>query len=115
MHGRGHLVPGRPFNCLSVIAGRAMSLTLRQTLALILSQRECSAYELAEELMLTPAEVESHLGHLKLSHKNKFQMRPARCGACGYVFKNRKRLDAPGRCPRCKAERAEGPWFSINA
>jgi len=91
-----------------------MSLTLRQTLALILSQRESSSHELAEELMLTTAEVESHLTHLKYTHKNRLKMRPAKCGSCGYEFKKRGRLDAPGRCPQCKAERVEGPWFSLS-
>lgn len=90
-----------------------MSPTLRQTLALILSREERSAYALAEELLLSPAEVEFHLTHLKQSHKGSFKMRPAQCGACGYVFKKRTRLDAPGRCPRCKEERVEGPWFRL--
>jgi predicted Zn-ribbon and HTH transcriptional regulator len=91
-----------------------MSPTLRQTLALILSHGERSAFGLAEELMLSQAEVESHLKHLKKSHKNRLKMRPAQCGSCGYVFKKRNRLDAPGRCPRCKAERVEGPWFRLD-
>ena len=90
-----------------------MSPTLRQTLALILRREERSAYDLAEELFLSPAEVESHLTHLNKSHKGRFKMRPARCYACGYVFKKRTRLDAPGRCPRCKEERVEGPWFRL--
>jgi predicted Zn-ribbon and HTH transcriptional regulator len=90
-----------------------MSPTLRQTLALILSREERSAYGMAEELLLTTSEVESHLTHLKRTHKSRFKMRPAQCGACGYVFKKRTRLDAPGRCPRCKEERVEGPWFRL--
>ena len=91
-----------------------MSPTLRQTLALLLSRGERSAFGLADEMMLSQAEVEAHLTHLKKTHKNKLKMRPAQCGACGYVFKKRTRLDAPGRCPSCKEERVEGPWFKLD-
>ncbi len=90
-----------------------MSPTLRQTLAALLESGEHSARSLAEALLLTPAEVEAHLAHLKRSHKNRFKVRPAVCAACDYRFNRRSRLDAPGRCPRCKAQRVEGPWFSL--
>ncbi|KMY66525.1 hypothetical protein AAU61_15355 [Desulfocarbo indianensis] len=90
-----------------------MSPTLRQTLALILQREPRSAVQLAEELLLTQGEVEHHLEHLKRSHKANFKVRPAKCASCGYDFKKRARLDAPGRCPRCRAERVDGPWFSL--
>jgi predicted Zn-ribbon and HTH transcriptional regulator len=90
-----------------------VSPTIRQVLASVLESRELSAAELARELVLTPGEVENHLGHLKRSHKDRLRLSPARCQDCGYVFRKRDRLDAPGRCPRCRGQRVEGPWFSL--
>lgn len=90
-----------------------MSPTTRQTMAQMLTGRWRSAKDLAAELLLTPAEVEQHLVHLARSHKQKLRQRPAACRACGFQFTSRRRLDAPGRCPRCKAQRVAGPWFNL--
>lgn len=92
-----------------------MSPTTRQTIAHLLAGRWRSAKDLAADLLLTPREVEEHLAHLARSHKGKLQQRPAACQACGFQFTSRQRLDAPGRCPRCKAQRVAGPWFLLDA
>lgn len=90
-----------------------MPRTIRQTIAELLTGREQSARELAETLLLTPSEVEAHLGHLARSLKGRLTVRPARCRDCGFSFRQRRRLDAPGRCPSCRGQRLEGPWFSV--
>ncbi len=72
-----------------------------------------SAQELADALLLTRREAEGHLEHLKRSLKGRLVMEPARCRACGYLFARRGRLDAPGRCPACRGQRIEGPWFRV--
>jgi predicted Zn-ribbon and HTH transcriptional regulator len=90
-----------------------MSHTDRQAMAALLARAPLSARDLAYELQLTPAEVEAHLEHLRRSHKKNLRMTPAECQACGFVFKKRDRLDAPGRCPVCRAQRVAGPWFRI--
>jgi hypothetical protein len=87
--------------------------TLRQNLAQRLGRGFVSANDLASEFLLRPREVEEHLTHLQRSHKGSFQMRPAECTDCGYIFKKRTRLDAPGRCPACRSQRIEGPWFHL--
>lgn len=92
-----------------------MPLTLRQTILAMLSQQEQSAEDLAQALLVTPREAEEHLAHLVRSQKGRLRVSPARCRHCGYVFSDRRRLDAPGRCPRCKQEQVEGPWFSLPA
>ncbi len=38
---------------------------------------------------------------------------PARCLDCGYVFRERRRLTAPSRCPRCRSEGTTEPVFGI--
>ncbi|MFZ5585514.1 MAG: transcriptional regulator [Thermodesulfobacteriota bacterium] len=90
-----------------------MTPTLRQTILELLALGERSAEDLARTLLITPREVEEHLPHLARSHKGRLRVSPARCRHCGYVFSDRRRLDAPGRCPRCKREQVEGPWFSL--
>ena len=90
-----------------------MSLTLRQTMIHLLEREELSAYDLAGALLLTPREVEEHLPHLGKSLKNRLKINPALCRHCGYVFRDRQRLDAPGRCPRCRQELVECPWFRV--
>jgi predicted Zn-ribbon and HTH transcriptional regulator len=57
--------------------------------------------------------VEDHLLHLRKTLKNRLKVSPARCRQCGYTFKDRQRLDSPGRCPRCRRELVEGPWFCV--
>ena len=87
--------------------------TIRQTIARLLGRQSMSANQIADALLLTPADVEHHLEHLARSLKGKLKTQPARCSDCGFIFKNRKRLDAPGRCPSCKSQRIAGPWFRI--
>ncbi len=88
---------------------------MRQTIAAMLTQGEYSALELASALLLTQREVEEHLAHLRRTHKQDLRTRPALCRQCGYEFSQRSRLDSPGRCPRCRQELVEGPWFSLKS
>jgi len=81
----------------------------------MLEQGPWSAQELASALLLTASEVEGHLGHLRKSLKKRLIVEPAWCRACGYVFQKRGRLDAPGRCPVCRGQRIDGPWFRVKA
>jgi len=90
-----------------------VSATIRQIMASLLETGQWSARELARELVLTPREAEDHLAHLKRSQKHRFRISPARCQGCGFSFSNRDRLAAPGRCPRCRQQRIQGPWFHL--
>ncbi len=92
-----------------------MSATIRQVLATLLENGEYSARDLARELRLTPREVEEHLVHLRRSRKSHLRITPARCRGCGFTFSSRERLAAPGRCPRCRQQRIQGPWFRLQA
>ncbi|MEW5913747.1 MAG: transcriptional regulator [Thermodesulfobacteriota bacterium] len=87
---------------------------MRQTIINLLEQAKHSARDLADILLLTQSEVESHLAHVQRSLKKRLQVSPAQCRDCGYVFRGRARLDTPGRCPRCRGQRVEGPWFRVS-
>lgn len=81
----------------------------------LLTQGPWSALDLAGELFLTRREVEEHLSHLQRSLGKDLKITPAQCRACGYAFSDRRRLDAPGRCPRCRGQRIAGPWFEVKS
>jgi len=38
---------------------------------------------------------------------------PSRCLDCGFVFRDRRRLTAPSRCPSCRSEATTEPWFRL--
>ena len=74
-------------------------------------------YQLAQSLGLPEKEILSHLPHIPRSvtaRGGRFEMQPAQCRDCGYPFKDRRRLSPPGRCPRCKKNRIDGPWFRVS-
>ncbi len=37
------------------------------------------------------------------------------CRNCGFEFKERRRLAPPGRCPRCRQSRIDGPFYSLSS
>lgn len=82
-------------------------------MARLLEREPLSARDLAEALAITPREAEAHLAHLRRSLGKRLEVLPAECRACGYEFGGRKRLDAPGRCPACRGQRVDGPWFRV--
>lgn len=53
------------------------------------------------------------LRHVRESHADRFEMLPPECDACGFVYRDRRRVDRPSRCPECRGERISGPWFSM--
>jgi hypothetical protein len=39
---------------------------------------------------------------------------PAECRKCGFVFQKREKLKKPGKCPICRSESIEEPLFGIS-
>ncbi len=90
--------------------------TVRQQMTALLSQQVCSARDLSQRLSIQEKEVYSHLSHISrsvVSRRQKLVITPSRCLECGYVFKERKRLTRPSRCPRCRGERIEEPKYQV--
>ncbi|MBW2675321.1 MAG: transcriptional regulator [Deltaproteobacteria bacterium] len=90
--------------------------TLRQKMAELLEHEVMDARDLSRELSITEKEVYGHLTHLEQSlkrHKKKLIVIPYQCLKCGYVFGNRKRLDRPGRCPRCREGHIQAALYHI--
>lgn len=90
--------------------------TVRQKIMEIVSDHELTAREISQTIGIREKEVYTHLPHIARStaaHNRKLIVQPARCLACGYVFKDRKRFTRPSRCPRCKHSHLQEPTYHI--
>jgi len=89
--------------------------TDRQRIIDLLSLNELDIFELSNGIGLPVKEVISHLEHVQKSTRppKRFLVTPARCRSCGFVFKDRRKLKPPGRCPKCKASRIQEPRYRI--
>lgn len=87
-----------------------MSLTRRQTLRARLTEGPCTVRGLAEEQSLRVAVVLDDLEHLTRSlRRDRLEVEPAECLACGFVFRKRKRLSAPSAAPAARARTPRSP------
>jgi predicted Zn-ribbon and HTH transcriptional regulator len=59
--------------------------------------------------------LEEDLHHIARSVRaagERMHIRSASCSDCGFEF-SRPALHPPGRCPRCRERRIDGPWLHI--
>ncbi len=89
--------------------------TRREQLITYLTETRRTPKELAALMRMRVADVLDDLEHVRQSAGAKFQMEPAECSACDYVFEARGRLSTPSKCPSCRAQRVLGPWLFIEA
>jgi predicted Zn-ribbon and HTH transcriptional regulator len=89
--------------------------TLREEIADLIRQQSRTAREISVLLGIQEKDVYQHLVHIARSAAKSgvFHVEPARCITCGYVFRERKKLTRPGRCPRCRSQRITRPSFSL--
>ncbi len=89
--------------------------TVRQEIILLLTDRSLSAKEISGTVRISEKEVYSHLAHIQKTLNKKeysFQVTPAECRKCGFVFQKREKLKKPGKCPVCHGESIREPLFS---
>ncbi len=92
--------------------------TIRSALRRALRDAPATARELSVAVGIREKDVAEHLAHLarSLAHEGEeLVVEPAACIACGYVFRERSRLERPGACPRCRSTRIDPPVFRIEA
>lgn len=90
--------------------------TVRHEIVSALLHRTMSARDISQEVRVAEREVYEHLEHIRKSLNRKERtlvVVPARCRKCGFAFKKRERLKAPGKCPVCRGESIEDPLFSV--
>jgi predicted Zn-ribbon and HTH transcriptional regulator len=93
-----------------------MMTTIRKQIISVLEHKECDARMISQQLGIREKEVYSHMPYIirSVSAMGKaLTLIAARCNACGYQFKDRKKTSKPGRCPKCKKERIDPPRFTI--
>lgn len=90
-----------------------MPKTRRQRLAELLEKGEFDVEQLASFMDEPVRNIVHDLGHVRKSAGNRFAMIPPECVACGFVFRKRDKIKRPSRCPECREERIDGPWFTI--
>ena len=92
--------------------------TIRRRIRALLEEGPHSAKEISFAVRMPEKEVENHLMHLrKTLHAEGCRLTqvPAECRACGFLFRKRDRLKAPGRCPVCREESISDPSFRVEA
>jgi len=90
--------------------------TIRQQIIESIRGRTLCAKELSVLVRISEKEVYEHLEHIRMSMgrgEHELVVTPARCRKCGFVFRKRDRLNKPGKCPVCRNETIEEPFFSI--
>ena len=91
--------------------------TPRQRIVEVLTGRQLSARELAELINIPERQVEDHLTHIVKSvsrdQSRQFMLKPSECFDCEFVFRDRRRLTCPSRCPQCRSESINPPRFGI--
>ena len=90
--------------------------TIRKQIISLLAHEECDARTLSRQLGIREKEVYAHIPHIirTVSAMGKtLTVVSAECNTCGYIFRDRKKISKPGRCPKCKNERIDPPRFKI--
>jgi predicted Zn-ribbon and HTH transcriptional regulator len=92
--------------------------TPRQRIIEAITGTRRSSYQLAQLLGIRERQVEEHLVHVvKTVARDKtrrFILDPARCQDCSFVFRDRRRLTSPSRCPHCRSEAIAPPRYGID-
>lgn len=88
--------------------------TERQEIEELLRKGKYSIQQLANLYKTDVHRIEEHLQHIQRSIKpKKLRRDPAFCKHCGFVFKERIKINVPSRCPKCKSEWVQGARFWI--
>jgi len=91
--------------------------TPRQRIMELLTDTRLTTHQLAQMLAIPERQVEDHLVHVVKSIARdktlRFILDPARCLDCDFVFRDRRRLTRPSRCPHCRSESIAAPRYGI--
>lgn len=93
--------------------------TPRQRIKELLIGTRLTTHQLAQMLAIPERQVEDHLVHVVQSiardTASRFVLEPPRCQDCDFVFRDRRRLTRPSRCPHCRSESIAAPRYGIDS
>ncbi|HEY6972755.1 MAG TPA: hypothetical protein VI359_00485 [Nitrospiraceae bacterium] len=93
--------------------------TPRQRIIELITGTRLSSYQLAQMVGIPERQVEDHLEHVVKTvardRSRRFILEPSTCQDCGFVFRDRRRLTRPSRCPMCHSEGITAPRYGIDA
>lgn len=90
--------------------------TVRHEIMEILKGQILSPKDISAAVHISVKEVYEHLEHIRRSLTKRAHylvIMPAECRKCGFIFKKREKLKKPGKCPVCRSETIEDPFFSL--
>jgi predicted Zn-ribbon and HTH transcriptional regulator len=90
--------------------------TIRQKIISLLEGKTLSAKDISADIRISEKEVYEHLEHIQRTinkGEHDFIIIPAECKKCGFVFRKRDKLKKPGKCPVCRSELIQEPFFSV--
>ncbi|MDO5674443.1 MAG: transcriptional regulator [bacterium] len=90
--------------------------TLRGQLRTVLGQGWHTLRELSQLVRVSEKDLISHLEHLRRANRageESFEVDAPLCLHCGFHFIARTRLQAPGRCPKCRSTRISKARYRI--
>jgi hypothetical protein len=89
--------------------------TIRKEIIELMKLGPVTPYDISGALRISEREATAHLEHALASASNQYTIEvvPARCKACGFVFRDRKKVSRPSRCPQCRAGRVEAATYHI--
>ena len=80
----------------------------------MLEKESWSAYKLANHFKVEAADILDDLERIKVAIlPRKIKVIPAVCSGCGFRFKDRVKLKAPSKCPKCNDEGVADPLLRI--
>jgi transcriptional regulator len=93
--------------------------TPRQRIMELLTGTRLTTHQLAQMLAIPERQVEDHLFHVVKSiardKTSRFVLEPSRCQDCNFIFRDRRRLTRPSRCPNCRSESIAVPRYGIDS
>jgi transcriptional regulator len=87
--------------------------TLRREIISLLTEETMTARDISQRVGISEREVLDHLEHIKAALRDRLQVTPPVCIGCGFIFRKRERLKAPGKCPVCRSEHISKPSYTV--
>jgi len=91
-------------------------LTRREEIIKILKSNSMTIQELADYFDVSYSRIIEDIESIRKTirtHSMRFFVAPAECLNCGFVFRDRSRVDDPKKCPKCHSERIAPQKFRI--